>query len=193
MALNERELLKMKKLLQEVNALRAEFGKQAYKVVDDTSVTLDDVRKIRQEIEYLRDVSGEVNNTFGGVGDIIKDIKREFQAQNNLVKEGLASYKRLQGIAEKFKMDMLGIQKMEKKQIEQNITGIRKEFVARQENMLFQINTKITSTQCQAWFTIQKSEKDKQGPYRYKYVGSILDGLVQYFKMVKHLKGKENG
>ena len=66
-----------------------------------------------------------------------------------------------------------------------------KEFVARQENMLFQINTKITSTQCQAWFTIQKSEKDKHGPYRYKYVGSILDGLVQYFKMVKHLKDKE--
>ena len=47
MALNERELLKLKKLLQEVNDLRAEFGKQAYKVVDDTSVTLDDVRKIR--------------------------------------------------------------------------------------------------------------------------------------------------
>ena len=133
MALNERDLLKLKKLLQEVNALRAEFGKQAYKVVDDTSVTLDDVRKIRQEIEYLRDVSSEVNNTFGGVNDIIRDIKREFQGQNNLVKEGLASYKRLQGIAEKFKMDMLGIQKMEKKQIEQNITGIRKEFAARQQ------------------------------------------------------------
>ncbi|HAI41776.1 MAG TPA: hypothetical protein DCM40_28510, partial [Maribacter sp.] len=95
--------------------------------------TLDDVRKIRQEIEYLRDVSSEVSNTFGGVGDIIRDIKKEFQGQNNLVKEGLASYKRLQGIAEKFKLDMLGIQKMEKKQIEQNITGIRKEFAARQQ------------------------------------------------------------
>ena len=127
MALNERELLKMKKLLIEVNALRAEFGKQAYKVEDEElGLTL-------EEIEYLKEVSGEVKDTFGGVGDIIKDIKREFQAQNNLVKEGLSSYKRLQGIAEKFKLDMLGIQKMEKKQIEQNITGIRKEFVARQQ------------------------------------------------------------
>ena len=67
-----------------------------------------------------------------------------------------------------------------------------KEFVGRQENMLFQINTKITSTQCQAWFTIECSEEEKQGPYRYRYVGTILEGLAQYFKMVKHLKDKEN-
>ena len=166
MALNERELLKMKKLLQEVNALRAEFGKKAYKVVDDTSVTLDDVRKIRQEIEYLRDVSDEVNNTFGGVSDIIKDIKREFQAQNNLVKEGLNSYKRLQGIAEKFKMDMLGIQKMEKKQIEQNITGIRKEFVARQ-NIIRALEQKLNTQE-----KLTKSEE--------KMLGEMKEGLDIY-------------
>tara|TARA_R100001377_G_C3112812_1_gene83216 strand:- start:163 stop:534 length:372 start_codon:yes stop_codon:yes gene_type:complete len=67
-----------------------------------------------------------------------------------------------------------------------------KEFVSRQENMLFQINTKITATDCQAWFTIQSNESDKQGPYRYKYIGKIESGLAQYFKMVKHLKDKEN-
>ena len=67
-----------------------------------------------------------------------------------------------------------------------------KEFVARHEDVLFQLRTKITSTKCQAWFTIESSEEEKQGPYRYRYVGTILDGLVQYFKMVKHLKGKEN-
>ena len=65
-------------------------------------------------------------------------------------------------------------------------------FVGRNENILFQINTKITSSDCQAWFTIQKTKKDITGTYRYKYVGKIIDGLSQYFKMVKHLKDKEN-
>ena len=67
-----------------------------------------------------------------------------------------------------------------------------KAFVSRNENVLFQINTKITSTDCQAWFTIQRTKKDKLGPYRYKYVGDIMSGLAQYFKMIKHLKDKEN-
>ncbi len=67
-----------------------------------------------------------------------------------------------------------------------------KSFVSRNENMLFQINTKITSTDCQAWFTIQRTKKEKLGPYRYKFVGDIMNGLAQYFKMVKHLKDKEN-
>tara|TARA_Y100000361_G_scaffold37176_1_gene31789 strand:+ start:268 stop:642 length:375 start_codon:yes stop_codon:yes gene_type:complete len=67
-----------------------------------------------------------------------------------------------------------------------------KEFISRQENILFQINTKITASNCQAWFTIQKTQKENQGPYRYKFVGSIIDGLPSFFKMVKHLKDKEN-
>ena len=67
-----------------------------------------------------------------------------------------------------------------------------KSFVGRNENILFQINTKITSSECQAWFTIQENKKDISGTYRYKYVGKIIDGLVQYFKMEKHLKDKEN-
>tara|TARA_B100000214_G_C23866668_1_gene580600 strand:+ start:247 stop:618 length:372 start_codon:yes stop_codon:yes gene_type:complete len=66
-----------------------------------------------------------------------------------------------------------------------------KSFVSRHENILFQINTKITSTNCQAWFTIQRTKDEKFGPYRYKYVGTIIDGLSQYFKMIKHLKDKE--
>ena len=48
-----------------------------------------------------------------------------------------------------------------------------KSFVGRNENILFQINTKITSSECQAWFTIQKTKKDISGTYRYKYVGKF--------------------
>jgi hypothetical protein len=132
MSLSERELLKIQKLLIDVNALRKEFGKASYEINDATAITDQQVKSIRQEYEYLKEISSEVSDSWQGIGSIIKDVQREFQGQNNLIKEGLSSYKRLQSIAEKFKLDMLGIQKMEKKEIEQNIVGIRKEFNARQ-------------------------------------------------------------
>ena len=36
------------------------------------------------------------------------------------------------------------------------------EFVLRNEKILFQINTKITSTDCNAWFSIEKEEDKKK-------------------------------
>ena len=40
-------------------------------------------------------------------------------------------------------------------------------------------------------FKLSGTKDEKFGPYRYKYVGTIIDGLSQYFKMIKHLKDKE--
>ena len=65
-------------------------------------------------------------------------------------------------------------------------------FVSRNENILFHINSKITSRECSAWFIIEKEKKEsKYVTYRYKYIGNILDGLVKYFEMVKYLKEKD--
>tara|TARA_R110002020_G_scaffold176300_2_gene368485 strand:+ start:238 stop:624 length:387 start_codon:yes stop_codon:yes gene_type:complete len=65
-------------------------------------------------------------------------------------------------------------------------------FVNRNENILFHINSKITSRECSAWFIIEKEKKEyKYVTYRYKYIGNILDGLVKYFEMVKYLKEKD--
>ena len=66
------------------------------------------------------------------------------------------------------------------------------EFVKRNENVLFHINSKITSNDCTAWFVIeQKMKEHKFLTYRYKYIGTILEGLPKYYKIVKTLKEKD--
>jgi hypothetical protein len=65
------------------------------------------------------------------------------------------------------------------------------DFVTRNENVLFHINSKITKTPRSAWFVIQKEKKEfKYASYRYKYIGKILNGLVKYIEMAKYLKEK---
>ena len=67
-----------------------------------------------------------------------------------------------------------------------------KEFVKRNENVLFHISSKITTTDCTAWFVISKelSNEPKFITYRYKYIGNILNGLPKFFEVAKTLKEK---
>ena len=69
-----------------------------------------------------------------------------------------------------------------------------KEFVKRNEKMLFEINTKITSINSpfdNCWFLIDSDNSDKC-KRRYSYKGDILLGIAEYIKMVKHFKRKMN-
>ena len=64
------------------------------------------------------------------------------------------------------------------------------EFVKRNEKMLFEINTKITSINSSlddCWFLIDSDNTDKCKK-RYSYKGDILTGIAEYIKVVKHLK-----
>ena len=68
------------------------------------------------------------------------------------------------------------------------------EFVKRNEKMLFEIRTQITSINSpfdHCWFLINTDNKDKCKS-RYKFKGNILRGIAEYIKMVKHLKRKMN-
>jgi len=63
------------------------------------------------------------------------------------------------------------------------------EFVKRNEKMLFEIDTKITSTNSlfdSCWFLIDAREEDNCKK-RYSYKGSILSGITEYIKIIKHL------
>ena len=67
-------------------------------------------------------------------------------------------------------------------------------FVKRNEKMLFEISTQITSRNSSfdsCWFLIDVDDKDKC-KRRYCYKGDILTGMAEYIKMVKHFK-KVNG
>jgi len=67
-------------------------------------------------------------------------------------------------------------------------------FVRRNQKMLFEINTKITSTNSpfdNCWFLIDSDNSDKC-KRRYCCKGDILTGIAEYVKMVKHLKRSIN-
>ena len=69
-----------------------------------------------------------------------------------------------------------------------------KNFVKRNEKMLFEINTQITSRNSpfdNCWFLIDSDNSDKC-KRRYCCKGEILRGITEYIKMVKLFKEKEN-
>ena len=62
-----------------------------------------------------------------------------------------------------------------------------KDFVKRNEHLLFEVNTKITKVQEDVWFSID-SEK---GNGRYTFDGDILQGISQYLKIINHIKKRD--
>ena len=64
-----------------------------------------------------------------------------------------------------------------------------KDFVKRNEHLLFEVNTKITKRFNPAWFVIN-SENEKSS-CRYRYEGDILDCVVEYLKIINHMKRRD--
>tara|TARA_R110001583_G_scaffold90542_1_gene232468 strand:+ start:724 stop:1080 length:357 start_codon:yes stop_codon:yes gene_type:complete len=64
-----------------------------------------------------------------------------------------------------------------------------KEFVRRNEKLLFEVNTKITKNFKPVWFVIDsKNERSKS---RYRFEGNILKGIVQYLEIINFMKKKD--
>ena len=61
-----------------------------------------------------------------------------------------------------------------------------KDFVKRNEHLLFEVNTKITKVQEPVWFLIGEG---KDG--RYRFDGDILKGIVQYLEIINHMKRRD--
>ena len=61
-----------------------------------------------------------------------------------------------------------------------------KDFVKRNEHLLFEVNTKITKVQEPVWFLIGEG---KDG--RYRFDGDILQGISQYIKIINHMKKRD--
>ena len=65
-----------------------------------------------------------------------------------------------------------------------------KDFVKRNNDILFEINTEITREFNLAWFVIGEEDKSK---HRYLYTGDILEGIANYLKVSKVLiRGRDN-
>ena len=61
-----------------------------------------------------------------------------------------------------------------------------KNFVKRNEKLLFEVNTKITKRVNKVWFLIDS--KNERGQARYRFDGEILKGIVQYLEMKDYQK-----
>jgi len=65
-----------------------------------------------------------------------------------------------------------------------------KDFLKRNENILSDINIDITkSHKTDTWFII--NSKGEKNSWRYRYDGGILDGIVEYIKIIKHIKERD--
>ena len=66
-----------------------------------------------------------------------------------------------------------------------------KDFVKRNEHLLFEINTKITKEYMDVWFLIGESKDNKFKDGRYRCDGDILTGISQYLKIINHMKKRD--
>ena len=64
-----------------------------------------------------------------------------------------------------------------------------KDFVKRNEHLLFEVNTKITKRFEPSWFLINPRNEKSQA--RYRYDGDILKGILEYLKIVNHIKKRD--
>ena len=63
-----------------------------------------------------------------------------------------------------------------------------KNFVKRNEKLLFEVNTKITKVKEDVWFLISS----KKSGSRYSFDGDILQGISQYLKIINHIKKRDS-
>ena len=61
-----------------------------------------------------------------------------------------------------------------------------KDFVKRNEHLLFEVNTQITKRVIPVWFAIGDGRED-----RYRFDGDILQGISQYLKIINHIKKRD--
>ena len=73
----------------------------------------------------------------------------------------------------------------------ENLTkGECKDFVKRNEKLLFEVNTKITKRFETEWFIIDTENEKSQA--RYRYEGDILKGIVQYLEIINHIRKRDS-
>jgi len=66
-----------------------------------------------------------------------------------------------------------------------------KDFVKRNEHLLFEVNTKITKEYGDVFWLIDST--NEKSIFRYKCESDILTGISQYIKIINHMKNRDGG
>ena len=69
--------------------------------------------------------------------------------------------------------------------------GSVKDFFQKHQELLFILNTKITKKFNRVWFLVNTDIGGDESKHRYKWNGSILEGLVKYNMLINHMNEKE--
>ena len=64
-----------------------------------------------------------------------------------------------------------------------------KDFIKRNEHLLFEVNTKITKEYGDVWFLIDSI--NEKSIFRYKCESDILTGISEYLKIINHMKKRD--
>jgi hypothetical protein len=61
-----------------------------------------------------------------------------------------------------------------------------KDFIERNQKLLFEVNTTITKKKEEVWFLIGEGNNG-----RYRFDGDILQGISEYLKIINHIKKRD--
>ena len=64
-------------------------------------------------------------------------------------------------------------------------------FTTENKDKLFKLGSHITGQMTNVWFLI-KSSKNEKSTWRYMHNGDILEGIVEYLKIINHMNKRDN-
>jgi hypothetical protein len=65
------------------------------------------------------------------------------------------------------------------------------EFTLKNKDKLFELSSHITGQISNVWFLI-KSSKEEKSTWRYMHDGDILEGIVEYLKIINHIQKRDS-
>jgi len=116
MADNNKQLQEAKKLLQEINTLRARLNQQPLNLTDSEAVA--QVQSLRNELKGVQRSFEDVDDSATSLYDQIRAISSEFKNQPGALQKIRGSMKKITSIAEDLKMQEQGIKDLSTKQLD---------------------------------------------------------------------------
>ena len=117
MAANDNtQLEEARRLLQEINTLRAKMNQQPLTLTPADAVQ--NMQSLRNELRGVQSEFGEIDNTATSLYDQVRAISSEFKNQPGALQKIRGSMKKITSIAEELKMEEQGIRDLSVKQLD---------------------------------------------------------------------------
>ena len=158
MALDPKDIAKLKQDLAELNKLYEQLGKQKISP-SSFSENADGVKILKMYLDEAKIAALDLETGFGGISTSIKNIVREWKTGfADPTKEATKSFTKLKGIAETLSNDIQGINTLNKKQLETSVKQIKTE-QAKLESIIRELEAKEKLSDTEA--TILKNLKSE--------------------------------